>query len=163
MLGGNLDGELGDGTTTDSSTPVDVNGLAGDVATLAAGGWRTCALISGGGVKCWGRNVDGGLGDGTTASRNTPVDVSGLAGGVDTLTVGPFSFQTCVVLTNQRPKCWGWDGYGQLGLGTIAQRVTPTDVIASGSPHIQLNYANGQRGSYFTLTGENFPAGFRSP
>jgi len=148
---------LGDGTTTNRSTPVDVSGLTGgaQAAALAAGYSHTCAVMSGGGVKCWGDNFYGQLGDGTTMQRSMPVDVSGLASGVTAIAVG--GSHTCALVTGGRPKCWGSDGYGQLGLGTITQRLTPVDVVESVPPALAINYAAGQPGSFFTLTGWNFP------
>jgi alpha-tubulin suppressor-like RCC1 family protein len=75
--GANWDRQLGDGTTTDSTTPVDVSGLTSGVAAAAAGSYHTCAVTTAGGVKCWGSNRFGELGDGTTTDRTTPVDVVG--------------------------------------------------------------------------------------
>jgi Regulator of chromosome condensation (RCC1) repeat len=73
----NFYGELGNGTTTDSLTPVAVKHLSNAVA-IAVGDSHSCALLGNGKVKCSGLNEDGELGNGTTATSLTPVTVSGL-------------------------------------------------------------------------------------
>ncbi len=135
-------GGLGDGTTTQRLTPVDVSGLTSGVSAIASNNFHTCALTTSGGVKCWGYNPYGQIGDGTTIQRNAPVDVSGLTSGVSAITVG--AYHTCALTTTGGMKCWGYNMYGQIGDGTLIQRNTPVDVsgltsgvsaIATGSFH----------------------------
>jgi len=113
--GGNSQGQLGDGTTTDSLLPVDVSGLTGGVAAIGLGRSYACVLTEEGGVKCWGANDRGQLGDGTTTDRPTPVGVSGLESGVVALTVG--AWDSCAVTSDGGVKCWGRNDAGQLGNG----------------------------------------------
>ncbi|MBE5314921.1 MAG: RCC1 repeat-containing protein [Xanthomonadales bacterium] len=140
--GSNFYGQLGDGSTTNGLTAVDVSGLGSGVIAIAAGGIHSCALTTGGGVKCWGHNFSGRLGDGTTTDRLTAVDVSGLSSGVSAVAAG--SDHTCALTTGGGVKCWGYNRNGQLGDGTTIDRLTAVDVsalssgvnaIASGSDH----------------------------
>ena len=72
--GHNFYGQLGDGTFTSRNTPGDVSGLTSGVATLAGGRESTCALLSNGGVKCWGSTLYGQLGIGLIGYYLTPVE-----------------------------------------------------------------------------------------
>jgi len=73
--GSNNTGKLGDGSTVNKATPVDVSGLGSSVASVSAGLAHTCAVMTSGAAKCWGLNGSGQLGDNSTATRWTPVDV----------------------------------------------------------------------------------------
>jgi len=125
-------GQLGDGTRGNiRPSPVDVAGLSG-VGAIEGGDVHTCALLTTGGVKCWGWNFFGQLGDGTTADSSTPVDVFGLSNAL-ALTSG--IDHNCVVTASGATKCWGWNFAGQLGDGTTTDRPTPGDVVGlTGTP-----------------------------
>lgn len=129
--GSNSFGALGTGQPFDRLTPTPVVGLASGVTAIAAGGGHTCALTGVGGVKCWGNNTYGGLGDGTTTHRGSPVDVVGLTSGVAAIGVG--GDHSCAVMDTGAVKCWGFNWAGQLGDGTHDNRLTPVDVIGLGS------------------------------
>lgn len=129
--GSNLFGALGDGTWNDRLTPVDVVGLTSGVVAISAGNNHTCALTSAGGVKCWGTNVDGAIGDGTTVDRLAPMPVIGLASGVVAISAG-VSY-TCAVTSVGGVKCWGNSFWGSLGDGTAQQpRLVPVDAAGLG-------------------------------
>jgi alpha-tubulin suppressor-like RCC1 family protein len=144
--GSNNTGQLGNSTTTDSSTSVavDTSTMSGTVTAIASGSNHSCA-ISGGKVYCWGYNAYGQLGNNTTNQSNTPVavDTSIMSGTVTAIASG--SLQSCAV-ADGKTYCWGYNGYGQLGDNTTNQSNTPVAVdtsimsgtvtaIASGSNH----------------------------
>lgn len=122
--GANDRGQLGNGTTTDYTTPVAVNGLAHATA-LTAGVGHTCALLKNQTVMCWGSNESGQLGNGTTRESSVPVMVPNLTN-VVTLTAG--WYYTCAVLADQTATCWGDNTHGQLGNGNTTNSSLPVAV-----------------------------------
>jgi CSLREA domain-containing protein len=138
--GRNPTGELGNGTTTNSSTPVDVTGLSSGISVIGTGSYISCAVTTSGGLKCWGYNLTGQIGDGTTTDRLTPVDVSGLTSGVKAVSGDDLS--TCAVMTNGGVKCWGWNAYGDLGDGTGIYHYTPVDVVGLSSGMVEIDSGN---------------------
>jgi alpha-tubulin suppressor-like RCC1 family protein len=130
-LGANSHGELGNATTTGTSTPVAVTGLGSDTADMRAGGYIdggfSCAVTTAGAVSCTGFNGHGQLGDGTTTEAHTVVPVSGLASGVLQVTTG--ASHACA-RTATGAYCWGWNPAGQLGDGTTTTRMAPVSVLA---------------------------------
>ena len=134
-FGNNGFGQLGDGTGTNRLTPVDVAGLISGVAAISAGTYHTCALTTGGAVKCFGYNAFGQLGDGSSTTRPSPVDVAGFTSGVAAIAAG--AYHTCALTTGGAVKCFGNNAYGRLGDGSTTDRLTPVDVtaLASGVGH----------------------------
>jgi alpha-tubulin suppressor-like RCC1 family protein len=113
--GKNSEGELGDGTTIDRLSPVPVGGSL-RFRQISAGFLTTCALTTDDRAYCWGDNPRGELGDGTTTRRLTPVPV---AGGLRFRHVQMSFEHACgVSYPGNRVYCWGWNRYGQLGIGT---------------------------------------------
>jgi alpha-tubulin suppressor-like RCC1 family protein len=129
--GDNTYGQLGNGTTTNSSTPVPVKGIS--KAKAISAGNTACAVLAGGSVRCWGDNADGALGNGTLKNSSTPVTVKGIrsASAIDT---GDTS-DACALLAGGVVKCWGNEMYGALGNGkTTASSLTPVAVKGFGAP-----------------------------
>ena len=102
---------------------------------IEVGGVRntSCVIISGGTMKCWDKNRNGEFGDGTTTQRNKPVSVSSISNVTDITANGHLVADyglTCALLSDNGAKCWGVNGEGQAGSGSISPRFqdlsTPT-------------------------------------
>ena len=134
--GYNSEGQLGDGTQTNSSVPVAVatsGVLSGVTLTrVTAGSAYACALSSSGAAYCWGTNEHGELGSGSTATETLPVAVA--SGGVTWTQISALASgsHTCAVSTDHTAYCWGYNGNGQLGDDTQVERDAPTAVYTGG-------------------------------
>ncbi|MEO7997219.1 MAG: hypothetical protein ABI852_07215 [Gemmatimonadaceae bacterium] len=125
---------------------------------VVAGGTYTCAIAVDKNAYCWGQNATGNLGDGTLTERAAPtlvsggmkfVQISASTGfgtgnltGLPNVPVGAVA-HTCALTETGAAYCWGWNGAGQLGDGTIIDRLAPVAVsggktfteIGAGAAH----------------------------
>ena len=140
-------GELGNETNKGIfTTPVAVSGI-GNATEVSAGGFHTCALLSGGSVDCWGYNKYGELGDGGTKESTTPVAVSGISNAIE---VSGGDFHTCALLSGGKIDCWGENAFGQLGNGTYQNSSTP---VAVSGISTATSVTAGNLGTCATLSG----------
>jgi len=137
--GTNGEGELGNGSTTSSTSPVTVSGLGAGVASVASGDSHSCALLTDGTVRCWGWNYYGDLGNPTVGTSSpVPVEVTGLSG-VTQISAG--LDDTCALLSNGTADCWGRNDSGQLGIGTGIDAHAPVPVVGlTGVSRIQAGF-----------------------
>jgi alpha-tubulin suppressor-like RCC1 family protein/uncharacterized membrane protein len=108
----NSSGQLGNGTNTNSSTPVTVSSLSGVIEIASGVSVHTCAVLNTGNVKCWGDNSTGNLGNGNNTNSSTPVSASIVTSTVTKLALGGSS---CALLSSGGVQCWGSNTYAQYG------------------------------------------------
>jgi alpha-tubulin suppressor-like RCC1 family protein len=118
-------GQLGDGTTVNKATPVQVKGLK-DIIAISAGKSHAVALKRDGTVWTWGSNTFGELGDGTSKSRSVPAAVKGISDAV--AISASMDHTTAVVLKDGTVRTWGRNESGQLGDGTKSLKRRPVKV-----------------------------------
>ncbi len=137
----NLELGLGDPSqpdrATDRLTPVAVPGLTG-VVSIDAGGHHTCAVVTGGTVKCWGEGYNGRLGIPGNDDVASPTTIGGFAGAVQ---ISAGDQHTCGRWSDGTLKCTGFNFSGQLGDGTKVDRSTPVPVLGiSGASTVEAGY-----------------------
>ncbi|MDB5052426.1 MAG: hypothetical protein JWM44_476 [Bacilli bacterium] len=144
--GDNSFGQIGNNALVDQYIPIKVSGLliGKTITTVSSGKYHSLALASNGTVWSWGDNTYGQLGNGSTVSQKTPVQVSGLSG--KTITAIAAGDTYSLALANDGTVwTWGNNSSGQLGDGTTIQKTSPVNVstlmgttitaIAAGSNH----------------------------
>ena len=119
-------GELGNGSTSNSSTPVQVSNITNAIQ-VSAGAADTCAVLQDGTVHCWGSGFAGQLGNGLETSSSTPVQVSNITNATQ---VSTGLFHTCALLQDGTVRCWGGSGEDRrLGNGSTSNSSTPVRVL----------------------------------
>ena len=125
--GHNNYGQLGDGTTSNRNSPVVVN-VGGTVIQSCMGFYFTCVRLTGGNVegtvKCFGRNNNHQMADGTTSTRYVPQTVN-VGCQAALLTCSGYSIS--VYCTDGRIRSWAYNSHGELGDGSSSQRNTPVN------------------------------------
>ncbi|CAN5389525.1 hypothetical protein BH09GEM1_BH09GEM1_38910 [soil metagenome] len=136
--GGNAQGQVGDGTTTNRTAPVAVaTGLTFTALGNGSQGFHNCALVSGGVAYCWGANAAGQLGNGTQSNSNVPVAV---AGGLAFKSLSTGALSTCGITTANALYCWGWGGYSFRGDSAFYNiKTTPTAVSTVGRTFVSVS------------------------
>jgi alpha-tubulin suppressor-like RCC1 family protein len=150
--GANFQGMLGNATSTQSLVPVQVKGVGGvgtlaGITKVAAGDYHSLALKSDGTVWAWGYGGFGALGDGTGATRLSPVQVTGLTG-VTAIATG--RIHSMALKSDGTVWCWGRNYSGELGDNTTTQSNAPVQVkgpdgigVLTGVTAIAGGFLNG--------------------
>lgn len=153
--GFNADGQLGNGTTTNTDSPTTVPGVI-KIKSVSTGDAFSLALLKDGTVRAWGLGIQGELGNGTMSTSFTPVTVSGLTGVAAVSAGGGSSYASLALLKTGTVEAWGYNGYGQLGDGTFNSNDVPGIVplgagvkqIAVGGSHDLALMADGTVASW---------------
>lgn len=125
--GSGSSGRLGNGSTNSSSVPMPVSGDFNFVDIAGSGNAFFCGVTASGDARCWGSNINGRLGDGTTEDRNVPTLV---VGGYNFVAIDAGGNHACGRTADNRAFCWGFGGQGRLGTGNSANSFTPVEVKA---------------------------------
>ncbi|MEO5949512.1 MAG: hypothetical protein ABIP74_03840 [Candidatus Saccharimonas sp.] len=133
--GDNNDGQLGDNSTVDRTTPVAVVAsgvLNGHTVQDVKVGLRHSCARADGAVYCWGFNSSGQVGDSTNTTRTSPVTVTQSSGKLtssNVISIGAGANRSCAVIDDGRTFCWGLNNNGQIGDGTTSNRNNPTESL----------------------------------
>ena len=160
--GKNYNGNLGNGSTTDSDVPVKVNLPVGTkVTAVAAGAEYNLALTSTGAVLAWGYNADGQLGDGSTGTSDVPVNVS-LPTGTKVTAVAAGALHSLALTSTGAVLAWGYNADGELGDGNTTNGDVPVKVNLPPGTKVTAVAAGGYYSLALTSTGAVLAWGYNA-
>jgi alpha-tubulin suppressor-like RCC1 family protein len=157
--GADLFGQLGDGTNAATDVPTPIDAPPGVTFTaVSAGGDHSLALASNGQVYAWGANTYGQLGDGTTTDRTRPTPVATPAGLTFT-GIAAGTGHSLAVDSDGGVYSWGFDGSGQLGLGSTTDSALPQPVTMPAGTAVASVAAGGSHSLALSTSGLVFAWG----
>ena len=128
-MGNNNAGQLGIGTQNTAATPVNLQTPSNQATSISFGHQHACGLTEEGDAYCWGQNNHGQVGDGSASIRTIPrlitTSDNGLFG-TRALQVQVGESHSCAIFEDVSTRCWGYNAFGQLGLGTLSNRNRPS-------------------------------------
>ncbi|CAN1746827.1 Ultraviolet-B receptor UVR8 [Linum perenne] len=131
-FGWGLYGQCGQGSTDDELNPTCVSSLLGiRIAAIAAGLWHTVCISDDGDVYAFGGNQFGQLGTGTEQALPRLLDAPSLENETASI-LSCGARHSAVVTVDRKVFCWGWNKYGQLGLGDVIDRNVPCQLSMDG-------------------------------
>lgn len=155
--GNGWSGELGNGSTGSSATPVQALDGSDPALAVSAGTSHTCAVLQSGLVKCWGSNTYGQIGYGYSFDRNSPTTVIASVGGsqatlTDAVSVSAGGSHSCAVTSSGAAYCWGGNMYGELGAAATSsgEFIAVPVMSAAGSTTPVSNAAGISTGTYYS-------------
>jgi len=137
-VGYNNDGELGDNTTDDRSSPVQTICGGSNWVEINCGYYNIAGLKDDGTLWTWGQNNDGGLGDNTTIQKSSPVQT--ICGGTDwkTMVVGTYYEHCAAIKTDGTLWLWGYNNSGEIGDETTVDKSSPVQTVCGGTDWKQV-------------------------
>ena len=136
MWGDRSDGGVGDGSTSafvSMSSPIQTTAGGTNWKQLSVGGLCTSAIKTDGTLWGWGWNPNGKIGDGTTTTKSTPVQVAGTTWKSVNNGHGTYTSPTAAIKTDGTLWVWGYNGYGAMGDNTTVDRSSPVQTITGSS------------------------------
>ncbi|MDA8690435.1 hypothetical protein N9M86_05070 [Euryarchaeota archaeon] len=128
---------------TDLNEPGHQEGSIFTDTTLSSGNLHTCVILDNGTSSCWGRGLDGQLGNGGTSSKMTPTLTSSLGIARTAVTIASGLTHTCAIIDNGSVSCWGAGGFGQLGNGGTSNLNSPTLTSSLGTGRTAIALSSG--------------------
>jgi alpha-tubulin suppressor-like RCC1 family protein len=137
-VGDNGNGELGDNTTSDRSSPVQTICGGSNWVEINCGYYNIAGLKNDGTLWTWGKNYQGGLGDNTTVYKSSPVQT--ICGGTDwkTMVVGTYYEHCAAIKTDGTLWLWGHNEYGEIGDETTDDKSSPVQTVCGGTDWKQI-------------------------